>query len=113
MLLLGGELAGWARRQDGTTVSRGIAAGTLYIYPVRRGFFLKGGLGLATFTFEVSGPVADVTLTDGGFGALFGGGYDVQLGRNLFLTPNLDFLVQVINDNTAVVGLLTIGLTWH
>ena len=53
-----------------------------------------------------------VPATQEGLGALFGGGYDVQIGQML-LTPNLDFLVQVIDDDTAVVGLLTIGLTWH
>ncbi len=112
-LLIGGELTGWVRRQDDVTVSRSVAVGTITFYPTRQGFFLRSGLGFGAFTLLVSGAIADITLTEEGLGALFGGGYDVQIGRNLFLTPNLDFLVQVINDDTAVVGLLTIGLTWH
>ncbi len=112
-LLVGGELSGWARRQGDGTVSRSVAVGTVSFYPASQGFFLRSGLGFGALTFLVPGARANVTITEEGLGALFGGGYDVQIGRNLFLTPNLDFLVQVINDDTAVVGLLTIGLTWH
>ncbi|MCH7874434.1 MAG: outer membrane beta-barrel protein [Gemmatimonadetes bacterium] len=113
MLLVGGEISGWARRQNNTTLSRGNVTGTIYFYPVRRGFFLKSGLGFATRSLEAPLGGGTLTLSEKGFGVTVGGGYDVQIGGNLFLVPNLDFLIQVIDDNTDVISLFTVGLTWH
>jgi outer membrane autotransporter protein len=85
---------------------------------VRRGLYLKGGLGFASWSQASSSGPTTVTTTEGGFGATVGGGYDIQIGNNLFLTPNLDFLIQVVDSDTfsATTGyliLFTLGLTWH
>lgn len=112
-LLLGGEASFWGRRRNGVTVSRLLAAGTVSLYPTGRGLCVRGGVGFAAVTLEAGGSVGTVTLSNEGVGGILGGGYDVQLDRNLFLTPNLDFMVQVIDGDATVVGLLTVGLTWH
>lgn len=118
MLLIGGEAMGWVREQNGTTVSQGNLTASVLVYPVRRGFFLKGGLGFASWSQASSSGPTTITTTEGGFGATAGGGYDLQIGSNLFLTPNVDFLLQVVESNTfsATTGyliLFTLGLTWH
>ena len=61
------------------------------------------------------------TQTAAGFAGTLGIGYDLQIGGNLFLTPNVDFLYHTISsENTAfadlssgTVLLFTLGLTWH
>jgi hypothetical protein len=118
MLLVGGEAMGWVREQSGTTVSHGNLTATVLLYPVRRGFYLKGGLGFASWSQASPAGPGTLTVTEGGFGATVGGGYDVRIGNNLFLTPNFDVLLQVVDSDvfTATTGyliLFTLGLTWH
>ncbi|HET7038317.1 MAG TPA: outer membrane beta-barrel protein [Gemmatimonadales bacterium] len=112
--LVGGEAAAWVREQNGRTVSQGNLTATVLVYPVRRGFYLKGGLGFASW----SQSAGDTRHTEGGFGATLGGGYDLQIGDNLFLTPNFDVLLQVVDSDffqatTGYLILFTLGLTWH
>jgi hypothetical protein len=117
-LLVGGEALGWARTQDGSTISQGNVTATLLVYPARQGLFLKGGLGFASWSQASTSGNTTITTTEGGFGATVGGGYDVRLGRNLFLTPNVDFLLQAVDseafaNTTGYLVLFTLGLTWH
>lgn len=114
MLVIGGEAIGWAREQNDATVSRVNLTGTVYFYPLRRhGLFFKSGLGFSAASFETSQGNATLTISDEGFGATFGAGYDFRLGSNFYVTPNVDFLVQVINDETDSLLLLTVGVGWH
>lgn len=118
LLLVGGEAIAWVREQDNTTVSQGNLTASILLYPAHRGLYLKTGLGFASWSQAFSSGSTTTTTTEGGFGATFGGGYDFQLGRNLFLTPNLDVLIQVVNSDTfqntsAYLILFTLGLTWH
>lgn len=113
-LVIGGEASGWARDVDAGTVSRANLTGTVYFYPAQgNGFFLKSGLGFAAAQFETTQGNATLTISDEGFGATFGAGYDFRLGSNFFITPNADLLVQVINDDTVSLLLLTVGVSWH
>lgn len=118
LLLVGAEVIGWGREQNGTTVTQGNAAAIVQFYPNRAGFFLKAGLGFASWARSRSSGNTTTTVTEGGFGATFGGGYDIRVGTNLFLTPNLDFLIQavesdVFSNNTGYLAVFTVGLTWH
>lgn len=120
-VLLGGEISVWARQEDtilgdnSLAVTRSNATFTVMFFPsATGGFFLKGGLGAANVEAETLG----VKVTEKGFGTTLGLGYDVRLGRNLYLTPNVDWLIQTFEQasgdtisNTLV--LLTLGLTWH
>ena len=59
----------------------------------------------------------------GGFGTGLGAGYEVKIGRNLYLVPAADFLLQLFKKETdPVLGripgsntllLFNLGLTWH
>ena len=113
-LLVGGEALGWGRTDNGVTVSQGNATADILFYPsATSSFFLKTGLGFATATASSTSGNVTVTTTDNGFGSTFGAGFDIRLGRNLYLTPNFDALIQVINSTTQTLYLFTIGLTWH
>jgi hypothetical protein len=117
-VLLGGELSAWGRTVQGTTISRANVTGTATIYPARTGLFLKGGVGFATWMSSTSAGNLTSTYTDGGFGATGGMGYDLQIGSNLFLTPNVDFVYQyvessVFTNSSGYLLLVTLGLTWH
>ncbi len=113
-LLVGGEINGWFRDQNGTAIGRGNVTLSLLFYPSRSGgLFVKGGAGLAQV--QASQRIGNVTttITDEGFGTTLGAGFDIRLGRNLYLTPNVDFLFQTIDDANNTLTLLSLGLTWH
>jgi hypothetical protein len=120
-LLLGGEIIGWGRDRDGTTFSEsGITAVALF-FPAGPGLFLKGGAGFAGWSASASAGSSTTTQTAGGFAATLGAGYDLQIGGNLFLTPNVDFLYHTMESegsafadiSSGAVLLFTLGLTWH
>jgi hypothetical protein len=117
-LLIGGELIAWTASEENTEVSRGNGHLVVLYYPSPRGgLFLKGGIGAAGRTVEtevmVGGQLATISEDEGGFGLGAGLGYDIQLARNFFLTPAVDFLYQGISDDNSTLLLLTVGATWH
>lgn len=118
--LLGGEISVWGRQDDtilgdnSVSLTRSNATFTAMFFPSENGgFFIKGGLGGA----NVEQRVGTDKDSKQGVGTTLGLGYDIRLGRNLYLTPNLDALVQTfetVDENTTnTLVLLTIGLTWH
>jgi hypothetical protein len=116
--LLGGEVSGWGRRVNGSTITQSNAMAVALLYPTGAGVFLKGGIGLAGWTQSASSGNTTVSTTAGGFGLGAGLGYDLQVGRNLFLTPSVEFLFQSVESNvflnsTASLLVFTLGLTWH
>ena len=58
-----------------------------------------------------------VSLSEAGFGTTFGIGWDIRLGNNIYLTPNLDWMFQSIEildvTQNANLLVLTVGLIWH
>jgi Outer membrane protein beta-barrel domain len=114
LLSIGGEVAAWGRTTNGTTVSRANAVGAVYFYPVQSsGLYLKSGIGFATAQAAVTGGGVTTTVSQNGFGATFGAGYEIPIGHNLVLSPNADLLTQIIKSHSESLFLLTIGLTWH
>jgi hypothetical protein len=119
--LLGGELSAWGRQEDtilgdnSLTVTRSNVTFTAMFFPsADGGFYIKGGLGGANVEAEASG----VKVTEQGVGTTLGLGYDVRLGRNLYLTPNIDWLIQTFENEVGETTsnslfLVTVGLTWH
>jgi hypothetical protein len=96
-LLLGVEANGWVKDEDGVTLTLGSLTGTVTVYPqASGGFFLKGGVGVAyvdTTVQEVSGDVmVDLSLSKTGWGVLAGIGYDIRVGRNVSLTPCVNYV---------------------
>lgn len=82
--LLGGSLHGWARSEDGATLSVTALTVATHIYPwARGGFFINAGVGFGTTRLEF-----DVfSVEEDGAAGVLGLGYDIRLGRNVSLTP--------------------------
>lgn len=130
-VLLGGESSGWYGSHDGIDLARGNLSAILLFYPsVRGGLFLKGGLGFAYMTTSISqgttvGGVyysSSISQSNGGFGATAGVGYDVRLGRNIYLVPAVEWYLQAVgtqsNNYFGVSGTnnifaFSLGLVWH
>ena len=124
-LLLGGEAIGWTVDDDNnSTLSRGNVHFVAMWYPnVKSGFYLKGGIGGASIAQSHHSGNTNTSTTKGGFGSGLGLGYELQIGRNLYLVPSADFLLQLFSsENDPVLGhipgsntmlLFNLGLTWH
>ncbi len=111
-ILLGGEVIGMTFDRDGADVSFANATFTLLYDPaLPGGFFAKGGIGFATVTTSLDIGGGTFTTDDEGFGVTIGAGYDIRIGGNLYLTPNIDFLLQTYGDDRdASMALFTVGL---
>jgi len=96
-------------------ISLGNATVDILYYPSSRGgWFVKAGGGWASAVVSADVGAGTFTSDEQGFGLTVGGGYDLRLGRNLFLTPNLDVLVQSFDDFAdSNVFLLTVGVGFH
>ncbi len=118
-LLIGGKMIGWGTDQDDVKIGRGAIMFTALYYPSPKGgFYLKGGAGFAGRSAErtiiVGGSEATIKEDDqAGIGLGAGLGYDIQLARNFFLTPALDFVYTGTEGNGASLLLFTVGATWH
>ncbi len=94
-LLLGGDLSAWTHSENGVSETFGTAAFTGYFYPkVQSGLFVKAGAGISTAHFEAAGQTAYGT----GIGGLFGAGYDIRVGRNVSITPNVQFQYGAVGN---------------
>lgn len=90
--------------------------GTARFYPARDlGLFLKGGAGLGV-------SAVDVEFGDGtsetGFATVLGAGYEIQVARQLFVTPSIEWFrhtFQKRNDDTLYERLynLSVRVTWQ
>lgn len=123
-VLLGFEAIAWVRDHEGVTLDRSNGTFVMQFYPSERGGgFLKGGVGLATISRAAMSGNTTTTASRDGVGLTGGAGWDVRLGRNLYLTPNVDFLFQWFESEqdpvlgtipgTNTILLFTLGLTWH
>jgi hypothetical protein len=106
-VLFGGEALVWFNENGaGPDLTRvNVTASTLLYPSIRGGWFLKGGFGVAVY--EVGG------FDRQGIGPTIGTGFDLQLGRNFYVTPNVDYMVQFFDDDTVGSLLFTVGVTWH
>ncbi len=102
-VLLGAEVTAWSGlavaipsgRRD-TTLANLLAAA--YFYPVpSAGFFLKGGVGVSSYTRHESRG-----STSRGVGLGTGMGYDIRIGRNVSLTPAVSFVRGFVRDTSTV-----------
>lgn len=110
-LLLGFESNGWAKEQNGVTLSQGNASAVAYFYPTAEsGFFLKGGLGVSTLKLDVSG-FGSGSVT--GSGLVIGLGYDARVGDNFSLTPFANLVTGSFDNGSTNVIQAGLGLTWH
>jgi hypothetical protein len=89
-LRLGGEIQGWIDDQGDRTESLTsvLFIGQFYPAPVT-GLYLKGGLGLGRNEVDFDDGFG---LGDTGFAGLVGAGWEVRVGRRLYLNPAIDLI---------------------
>ena len=93
-LLIGAALNGWAHSDGSATETMANVTASLYLYPRRRsGFFVTGGVGLSTYHIN-STPSWDGT----GWGWTAGAGYDLRFGRDVSLTPVVNYTWGDVGD---------------
>lgn len=114
-VLLGGEVLALSIDQGDVTLTRSNVTATALFHPSTGGpFFLKAGLGVATQEAAARVEGVTVSVSDEAFATTLGMGYEIQLGSgNLFLTPNVDALLQIPDmeiGNTDASFLFTVGI---
>jgi len=93
-VLIGGAVNGWSREQGGATETLGNVTASVYLYPSpSSGLFVTGGLGFASYIVDTSPEVSGT-----GWGFTGGIGYDIRVGRNVSLTPVVNFLYGGVGD---------------
>jgi hypothetical protein len=108
---LGGGTNGWTKSENGATLTVSTLTAVIRFYPsATGGFFLLGGLGVGAIREEVSGFGSE---TQTGYGALFGLGYDIRVGKSVSLTPFWNGFGAITTDADANVGQIGLGLTVH
>src|SRR4029077_19284161 len=93
-LLIGASLNAWTHGVNGANETLGNVTASLFYYPVTTsGFFLTGGLGYSGYTIDSSPEV-----NGSGWGFTGGAGYDVRVGRNVSLTPVVNYTYGALGD---------------
>jgi hypothetical protein len=87
---LGGEIQGWIDDQDNRTESLTSLLFITQFYPApATGLYLKGGLGLGRSEVDFDDGFG---VGDTGFAGLLGAGWEVRVGRRLYLNPAVDLI---------------------
>ncbi len=93
-LLIGGAINGWSRSNAGLTETIANVTASVYLYPATRsGFFVTGGVGVSSYHANTF-PSSEGT----GLGLTAGAGYDIRVGRDVSLTPVVNFLFGALGD---------------
>jgi hypothetical protein len=98
-LRLGGEFLSWFDEQGDATASLSSVLFVAQYYPLRSaGLYLKAGLGVGrnAIAFDDGFDVGDT-----GFAGLLGAGFELRLGRRLYLNPVLDLVGQSYNGRAG------------
>jgi hypothetical protein len=85
-------------------------------FPMERGFYLRGGLGLSSVVQEVESPFTPFDYSARGFNVLGGIGYAFWLGRSFNLTLNLDAQRHTFNEDNVESGTswsAWVGFDWY
>jgi hypothetical protein len=110
-LRLGVESNGWVKSEGGVTLTSGLGAGTVTVYPApANGFFVKGGAGVSYAKLD-AGSFGSASET--GWGGIAGLGYDIPMGRTLYLTPVANWVYGHFSDWHTTNLQLALGVTWH
>ena len=108
-LLIGGEVNGFTKSENDATLTVTHIGPVLQFYPsAQGGFFLKGGLGLATIELDVGA----FSVEQEGFGLTLGLGYDARVGRNFALTPYFDILSSNYDGGSLNQVAFGLAFTW-
>lgn len=104
---LGGSINAWSKTENSSTLTVATITGVAKYYPASD-FYIQGGIGVGTvdISFEEGGFSASVS--NNGFGALIGFGYDIGVSSALNITPFVNVFAtssDEINTNVAQIGL--------
>jgi hypothetical protein len=89
-LRLGGEVLAWVNDQGGATESLTSFLFIGQVYPAATaGLYLKGGLGLGRNAVDFRDGYE---VGDNGFAGLLGAGWELRVGRRLYLNPAVDLV---------------------
>ena len=89
-LRLGGEVLSWINERAHAVESLSSLLFVAQFYPIKAtGLYLKGGLGLGRNAVDFDDGV---NVGDTGFAGLVGAGYELRLGRRLYLNPVVDLV---------------------
>jgi hypothetical protein len=125
-LLLGFDLTAIRSEFDGGGATAG-AQVTNYdavatFFPTGRGFFLRGGVGLSAFGYDVETGYGSASDSTTGVNVLGGVGYAFWLGKAFNLTLNLDASAQSYGEQDDAYALLPesssfwslyVGFDWY
>jgi hypothetical protein len=95
-LRLGGEVLSWINENGPAVESLSSALFVAQVYPVTSaGLYLKGGVGIGrnAVDFEDGHGTGDT-----GFAGLVGAGYELRVGRRIYLNPVIDFVGHQYSD---------------
>jgi hypothetical protein len=89
-LRLGGEFLSWFDEQGDAVATLTSALVTGQLYPLTHaGLYFKAGLGLGRNAIEFQDGYG---VGDTGFAGILGTGYELRLGRRLYLNPTVDLV---------------------
>jgi hypothetical protein len=95
-LRLGGEVLSWINENGPAVESLSSALFVAQFYPIAStGFYLKGGVGIGRNAVEFEDGF---DTGDTGFAGLVGAGYELRLGRRIYLNPVLDLVGHHYSD---------------
>lgn len=116
-VVLSGQLTGWTKSRDGATMTATLAAFISQWYPKREGFYILGGLGVASIHETVNDPdLGAEEISTNSLGLQGGIGYDVAISPRFSLTPYFDVLYASGADahlNGASTGFNVSGNMFH
>ncbi|HVH11002.1 MAG TPA: outer membrane beta-barrel protein [Gemmatimonadales bacterium] len=97
---IGAALNGWSHSDGSATETLANVTASLYLYPAARsGLFVTGGLGFSGYHVN-SYPSWDGT----GWGYTVGAGYDFRVGRDVALTPVVNYTWGSVGDVNQAGG---------
>jgi hypothetical protein len=103
--LVGVESDGWYKKKNGVHNLFGNFTLVGYVYPSPTAdFFLKGGVGSASYLFRNG-----ISEDDSGLGLMAGAGYDLAIGRTTSLTPTVAFNFGAMGDHQ---GNRSVKINW-
>lgn len=109
-VLLGASMHGWARSEDGVTLSVTAITAAAHIYPwANAGFFFNVGVGTGSTRLEFD----PFTIEEDGPSFVAGIGYDIRIGRNVSLTPFTNGYGINYDEGTINVAQLGLSITVH